>query len=131
MWRLRRAEGGSAALAVEVAPVADHGEHREDEADRQAAYAGTPADPAVAAYVATVRQHAYRVTDDHVAALFADGLTTRDEVSELSGRGVGLAAARRAVTDVGGEVTVTSSDRGTAFRFTLPITAATARVRAA
>lgn len=68
---------------------------------------------------------------DLSAALFADGLTTRDEVSELSGRGVGLAAARRAVTDVGGEVTVTSSDRGTAFRFTLPITAATARVRAA
>lgn len=42
-------------------------------ADRQAAYAGAPVDPAVAAYVATVRQHAYRVTDDHVAALRTAG----------------------------------------------------------
>ena len=42
-------------------------------ADRQAAFAGTPADPAVAAYVATVRQHAYRVTDADVAALRAAG----------------------------------------------------------
>ena len=42
-------------------------------ADRPAAYAGTPADPAVAAYVATVRQHAYRVTDADVAALRAAG----------------------------------------------------------
>lgn len=42
-------------------------------ADRQAAYAGTPTDPAVAAYVATVRQHAYRVADADVAALRAAG----------------------------------------------------------
>lgn len=42
-------------------------------ADRQAAFAGTPAEPAVAAYVATVRQHAYRVTDADVAALRAAG----------------------------------------------------------
>lgn len=58
---------------------------------------------------------------DLTAALFVDGLSTRDEVSELSGRGVGLAAVHRAITDVGGDVTVTSSERGTAFRFTLPV----------
>ena len=42
-------------------------------AERQAAYAGTPASPAAAALVATVRAHAYRVTDDQVAAVRAEG----------------------------------------------------------
>ncbi|MBK9030816.1 MAG: hypothetical protein IPL61_05655 [Myxococcales bacterium] len=42
-------------------------------AEREAAYDGTPATPAAAALVATVRQHAYRVTDEHVAALRAEG----------------------------------------------------------
>ncbi len=41
-------------------------------------------------------------------ALFADGFSTRDEVSETSGRGVGLAALRATVESLGGEVEIDS-----------------------
>jgi two-component system, chemotaxis family, sensor kinase CheA len=57
--------------------------------------------------------------EELVEALFADGLTTRDEVTDLSGRGVGLAALRQSVTALHGVVVVESvSGRGTTFRFT-------------
>lgn len=65
-----RFAAGRAAL---VAAILD-GDAATAPAARRAAYEGTPATPAVAAYVETVRRHAYRVTDDHVAALRAEGL---------------------------------------------------------
>ncbi len=53
--------------------------------------------------------------------LFADGFSTRDEVTEISGRGVGLAAARAECERLGGRVMVEStSGRGTRFQFLLP-----------
>jgi signal transduction histidine kinase len=61
-------------------------------------------------------------SEDLVAALFADGISTRETVSDLSGRGVGLAAAKEACERLGGYVAVESvPGRGTAFRFHLPI----------
>lgn len=59
---------------------------------------------------------------ERVRALFVDGLTTRDEVTELSGRGVGLAAVEAACADLGGRVEVDSErGRGTTFRFCFPL----------
>lgn len=53
--------------------------------------------------------------------LFIDGLSSRDEVSLVSGRGVGLGAARNEVQRLGGDVTVTSQPGvGTRFVFTIP-----------
>jgi len=53
--------------------------------------------------------------------LFADGLSTRDEVSELSGRGVGLAAVRSTVDELHGSIDVVSEPgKGTVFRFSFP-----------
>lgn len=58
---------------------------------------------------------------DLVAALFSDGLSTRDVASETSGRGVGLGALRGEVLALGGAVDVSSErGRGTQFVFTLP-----------
>ena len=52
-----------------------------------------------------------------VEALFADGLTTRDEATELSGRGVGLSAVREACRSLGGDVEIESiSGWGTSVR---------------
>jgi sensor histidine kinase regulating citrate/malate metabolism len=42
-------------------------------------------------------------------ALFHDGLSTRDAVSDTSGRGVGLASVRNAARALGGEVTLEST----------------------
>jgi two-component system chemotaxis sensor kinase CheA len=60
--------------------------------------------------------------DELVEALFSDGVSTRSEVTEMSGRGVGLAAVRGACVATGGEVSVHSErGRGTRFRFAWPL----------
>jgi signal transduction histidine kinase len=59
---------------------------------------------------------------DLVDALFADGMSTRDVVTETSGRGVGLGAVRSEVELAGGTISVESEKgKGTRFVFTLPI----------
>lgn len=59
--------------------------------------------------------------EELVAALFTDGLSTRFEVTELSGRGVGLAAVQEACRTLGGTIDVRSEPGvGTTFAFRLP-----------
>jgi two-component system chemotaxis sensor kinase CheA len=54
-----------------------------------------------------------------IEALFTDGVSTRKKVDAVSGRGIGLAALRQAVRDLGGAIDVDSTEgRGTVFRFT-------------
>jgi two-component system chemotaxis sensor kinase CheA len=55
---------------------------------------------------------------ERIEAMFADGITTRDVVSEASGRGVGLAALREALSELGGQAAVQSAPgAGTTFSF--------------
>jgi len=56
-------------------------------------------------------------------ALFASGVSTRVEVSDVSGRGIGMDALRAACREHGGRVEV-ESERGKGTRFTcvLPVT---------
>jgi len=66
------------------------------------------------------RPHATRA--DLVEAMFSDGITTRAEVTETSGRGVGLAAIRDACRRLGGKIDVESErGHGTRFRFTFDL----------
>lgn len=59
--------------------------------------------------------------DDVVAALFADGVSTRDGITDLSGRGVGLAAVRAEVERRGGTISVESrAGGGTLMTFSFP-----------
>jgi HPt (histidine-containing phosphotransfer) domain-containing protein/GAF domain-containing protein len=54
---------------------------------------------------------------DLVSALFAGGLSTRDEVCELSGRGLGMSSLKEAVLTLGGRIEVESAEgRGTRLR---------------
>lgn len=59
--------------------------------------------------------------EDLIAALFADGLSTRDEATATSGRGAGLAAIAQEVTALGGRVEVQSTmGQGTTFACRFP-----------
>jgi two-component system chemotaxis sensor kinase CheA len=55
-------------------------------------------------------------------ALFHDGVTTSEHVSEISGRGVGMGAVRAAARAMGGEVAVHSQrGRGTRVEISFPL----------
>jgi two-component system chemotaxis sensor kinase CheA len=60
--------------------------------------------------------------DDLFRAMFASGLSTKTEVTALSGRGIGLSAVRQQVNDLGGQIAVnTRPHQGTCFRFTFTL----------
>lgn len=55
--------------------------------------------------------------------LFAPGFSTAEEVTDLSGRGVGLDVVKSKIESLGGEVFVeTRRGEGTIFRISLPLT---------
>ncbi len=60
--------------------------------------------------------------EDLIEAIFSDGLSTRDEVTAISGRGVGLGAVRQACENLRGSLSVTSTKgEGTSFAFRFPL----------
>lgn len=63
--------------------------------------------------------------DEHacavIEAIFADGISTKSEVTEISGRGVGMAAVREACSALGGPVDIESQPwQGTSVRCSFP-----------
>ena len=60
--------------------------------------------------------------------LFLPGFSTTEQVTEISGRGVGLDIAKNMVQEVGGTVRITSqAQKGTSFYFQLPLTLSVVR----
>ena len=70
------------------------------------------------------------LSPEHLMALiFHPGLSTSENVSEISGRGVGMDAVRVTVESLGGSVEVTSGvGAGTQVQLEVPLTAAVQRV---
>ena len=63
--------------------------------------------------------------EDVLKLLFAPGVSTAEEVTGISGRGVGLDVVRNSVEQLGGAVEVTTQkNKGTRFTLTLPLTTA-------
>ncbi|WP_246149206.1 chemotaxis protein CheA [Skermanella pratensis] len=61
--------------------------------------------------------------------IFTPGLSTADETSDLSGRGMGMFAVRMAIERLGGGIAVeTARHRGTTIRLELPLTLALLRI---
>ena len=59
--------------------------------------------------------------EDLVEALFSNGLSTRDEASQYSGRGIGMGALRAVCEDFGGTLRVESErGRGTRIEVRIP-----------
>ena len=64
---------------------------------------------------------AHQTQAELVQALFADGLTTKSEATEYSGRGIGMGVIRAACEERGGQVHVHSElNRGTRVEFRFP-----------
>ena len=85
--------------------------------------------------VSTIQENARRrgmIANDRVLnraesleMIFTPGFSSTDQVTELSGRGVGLDVVKRNIAELKGTVTVfTEENRGTMFEITLPITLA-------
>jgi two-component system chemotaxis sensor kinase CheA len=57
--------------------------------------------------------------------IFEPGFSTKDQVSNISGRGVGLDVVKTSIEELGGTVTVRSTPgQGSTFELTLPIRSA-------
>jgi two-component system chemotaxis sensor kinase CheA len=67
--------------------------------------------------------------EDATNLVFAAGFSTRDEISDLSGRGVGMDVVRSAVLKAGGDVSLrTTLGAGTSVTVRLPLTMAVTRI---
>jgi signal transduction histidine kinase/HAMP domain-containing protein len=74
------------------------------------------------ATVAEQRGLPHETRADLEEALFADGVTSRSDVTDVSGRGVGMGAVRALVRQLGGRIEIESqTGKGTAFRFVMPL----------
>ena len=62
-------------------------------------------------------------SDDEITQfIFMDSISTQHEVTELAGRGIGLAAVQNETHNIGGDIVVkTVAGQGTQFIFTLPL----------
>ena len=59
--------------------------------------------------------------EDVLNLIFEPEFSTADQVSEISGRGVGLDAVKNLIENAGGQISVKSeSGKGTAFEIFLP-----------
>ncbi len=57
--------------------------------------------------------------------IFASGFSTKEQVSEISGRGVGMDVVKTNINELGGEIQIDSEvGKGTTFRVSLPLTLA-------
>ena len=73
---------------------------------------------------AKARAKGLKVQDkkDILMAIFEDGLSTKDHISEISGRGVGMSAVRQETHALGGRIQIQSVEgKGTRFSFVFPI----------
>ena len=54
--------------------------------------------------------------------IFLPGFSTKEEITEISGRGVGMDAVKEEVEKLGGKISVSSKlDEGTKFTIELPL----------
>ncbi|WP_440005573.1 chemotaxis protein CheA [Halomicrococcus sp. SG-WS-1] len=76
------------------------------------------------------REEADALTDEEAYELvFHAGFSTNDEVTDVSGRGVGMDVVKNTITRLDGDISVTSEiDEGTTVSLSLPVTVAIVKV---
>ena len=71
--------------------------------------------------IITAEQAIQMSEQEIVELIFAPGFSSRDSVTEVSGRGVGMDVVKKAIDSIGGEiVTTTTVGKGTTFTLYLP-----------
>lgn len=70
------------------------------------------------------QETAKTLTDSQIAELiFASGFSTADQISDISGRGVGLDVVKNTIESLGGSITIESEEgKGSLFSIQLPLT---------
>lgn len=70
------------------------------------------------------KETAKTLTDSQIAELiFASGFSTADQISDISGRGVGLDVVKNTIESLGGSITIESEEgKGSLFSIQLPLT---------
>ena len=126
--RLRRGRPARGRIVIEVAP------HEGSKVEVVVADDGRGIDPAAvkarAAEMGLMPEAALaEMSDDQARALaFESGLSTRRQVTDLSGHGLGLAIVREKIEALGGSIALEAPpEGGTRFRIVLPTTLATFR----
>ncbi len=67
--------------------------------------------------------------DEKLMLIFHPGLSTKDEISDLSGRGVGADAVKKTIEELGGKIFLKSrKNRGTVLTMELPVSVALSNV---
>ena len=56
--------------------------------------------------------------------IYLPGFSTKDQISNLSGRGVGMDVVRTNIQEIGGNVDIATSGQGTRLRLSIPLTLA-------
>jgi two-component system, chemotaxis family, sensor kinase CheA len=80
---------------------------------------------AISAGTRTPQQIQAMSEDELIALVFEPGFSTAEQVTEVSGRGVGMDVVRNRIQHLGGTIAVESeSGRGTCFRLRLPLSLA-------
>jgi two-component system chemotaxis sensor kinase CheA len=59
-----------------------------------------------------------------LSLIFSPGFTTKEEVTDVSGRGIGLDVVSRNISKLNGHITADSTDKGTSFTIKLPLSLA-------
>lgn len=72
-----------------------------------------------------IKNNLYRenmTDDDIIMSIFIDGVSTEDNINEISGRGIGLSAVKEEVDKLNGKIEIsTQYQKGTTFTFTIPL----------
>ena len=67
--------------------------------------------------------------EEKLKLIFLPGLSTKDEITDLSGRGVGADAVKKVIEELGGKISIQSEiDKGTTITLDLPVSVALTNV---
>jgi chemosensory pili system protein ChpA (sensor histidine kinase/response regulator) len=76
-----------------------------------------------------IEVHQPLTDQEKMQLIFASGISTADQVTELAGRGVGMDVVRNEITSIGGRIDIaTARGKGTTFAIYLPLTLAVTQV---